>query len=146
MKVFRIDENSWKHQDTRTSRPQTAMYQGIHTLTAQNISNKTPEEQAEIEAKYIANEREYQHKKDLENNKFSSNIENKVNIGSANEHDVKTAHIDPSVGEYIENSMATVASASGGSIDDADDDYCYEMSFPYVVCVYKYTEFYHFQE
>ena len=73
------------------------------------VSNKTPEEQAAIEAKYIANERQYQLEKDIENNKYSSNIENKTNIGSVNEHDKKTAHIDPTVGEYGENSMATVA-------------------------------------
>ena len=128
MKIYKIDENSWKQQDTRTTRPQVSMYQGIHNLTADNISNKTPEEQAEIEAKYIANERQYQLEKDIENNKYSSNIENKTNIGSVNEHDKKTAHIDPTVGEYVENSMSTVASASGGSADVEEDDYCYEMS------------------
>ena len=132
MKIYKIDENSWRQQDVRTSRPQTAMYQGIHNLTADNISNKTPEEQAAIEAKYIANERQYQLEKDIENNKYSSNIENKTKIGSVNEHDKKTAHIDPTVGEYIENSMSTVASASGGSADvaDSDCDCCYEMSVP----------------
>ena len=133
MKIYKIDENSWKQQDTRTTRPQVSMYQGIHNLTADNISNKTPEEQASIEAKYIANERQYQLEKDIENNKYSSNIENKTNIGSVNEHDKKTAHIDPTVGEYIENGMSTVASASGGSADivtDSEDDYCYEMSIP----------------
>ena len=99
MKIYNIDENSWRQQDTRTTRPQVSMYQGIHNLTADNISNKTPEEQAAIEAKYIANEREYQLEKDVQNNKYSSNIENKTNIGSVNEHDKKTAHIDPTVGE-----------------------------------------------
>ena len=132
MKIYKIDENSWRQQDTRTTRPQVSMYQGIHNLTADNISNKTPEEQAAIEAKYIANERQYQLEKDIQNNKYSSNIENKTNIGSVNEHDKKTAHIDPTVGEYVENSMSTVASASGGSADvaDSEDDYCYEMSIP----------------
>ena len=132
MKIYKIDVNSWRQQDTRTTRPQVSMYQGIHNLTADNISNKTPEEQAAIEAKYIANERQYQLEKDIENNKYSSNIENKTNIGSVNEHDKKTAHIDPTVGEYIENGMSTVASASGGSADvaESDDDYCYEMSIP----------------
>ena len=133
MKIYKIDENSWKQQDTRTTRPQVSMYQGIHNLTADNISNKTPDEQAAIEAKYIANERQYQLEKDIENNKYSSNIENKTKIGSVNEHDKKTAHIDPTVGEYVENSMSTVASASGGSADivaDSEDDYCYEMSIP----------------
>ena len=130
MKIYKIDENSWKQQDTRTTRPQVSMYQGIHNLTADNISNKTPEEQAAIEAKYIANERQYQLEKDIENNKYSSNIENKTNIGSVNEHDKKTAHIDPTIGEYVENSMSTVASASGGSADVEEDDYCYEMSIP----------------
>ena len=48
MKIYKIDENSWKQQDTRTTRPQVSMYQGIHNLTADNISNKTPDEQAAI--------------------------------------------------------------------------------------------------
>ena len=57
-------------------------------------------------------------------------IENKTNIGSVNEHDKKTAHIDPTLAEYVENGMSTVASASGGSADVEEDDYCYEMSIP----------------
>ena len=46
-----------------------------YSLEIAKRMNKTPEEQASIEAKYIANERQYQLEKDIENNKYSSNIE-----------------------------------------------------------------------
>ena len=127
MKIFKVDSQSWQQMDDRTTRPQIAMHPGIHDLTTQNIKNKSFEERAAVEAKYMQNEAEHQRKHDIENNKYSANIENQTNIGEQK----KNAHIDPTIGEYIENGMATVASASGGSADVAEsDDYCYEMSIP----------------
>lgn len=133
MKIFKVDSQSWKQMDDRTTRPQIAMHTGIHDLTAVNIKNKSLDERVEIEAEAIANERKHQLQHDKENNKYSANIENQTNIGAVNEHDKKTAHIDPSVGEYIENGQSTTFSATGGSADNADaddEDYMYEMSIP----------------
>ena len=125
MKIFKVDSQSWQQMDDRTTRPQIAMHPGIHDLTTQNIKNKSFEERAAVEALYLQNEAEHQRKHDIENNKYSANIENQTNIGEQK----KNAHIDPDVGEYIENGMSTTANATGAGIDD-EDDYYYEMHIP----------------
>ena len=125
MKIFKVDSQSWQQMDDRTTRPQIAMHTGIHDLTSQNIKNKSFEERASVEAKYMQNEAEHQRKHDIENNKYSANIENQTNIGEQK----KNAHIDPDVGEYIENGLSTTANATGAGIDD-EDDYYYEMHIP----------------
>ena len=128
MKIFKVDSQSWQQMDDRTTRPQIAMHTGIHDLTSQNIKNKSFEERAAVEALYLQNEAEHQRKHDIENNKYSANIENQTNIGEQK----KNAHIDPTIGEYIENGLSTTANATGGGIDveDSDDDYYYEMHIP----------------
>ena len=125
MKIFKVDSQSWQQMDDRTTRPQIAMHTGIHDLTSQNIKNKSFEERASVEAKYMQNEAEHQRKHDIENNKYSANIENQTNIGEQK----KNAYIDPDIGEYIENGMSTTANAMGAGIDD-EDDYYYEMHIP----------------
>ena len=128
MKIFKVDSQSWQQMDDRTTRPQIAMHTGIHDLTSQNIKNKSFEERSAVEALYLQNEAEHQRKHDIENNKYSANIENQTNIGEQK----KNAHIDPDVGEYIENGMSTTANAMGAGTDveDSDDDYYYEMHIP----------------
>ena len=90
MKIFKVDSQSWQQMDDRTTRPQIAMHPGIHDLTTQNIKNKSFEERAAVEALYLQNEAEHQRKHDIENNKYSANIENQTNIGEQK----KNAHID----------------------------------------------------
>ena len=126
MKIFKVDSQSWQQMDDRTTRPQIAMHTGIHDLTSQNIKNKSFEERASVEAKYMQNEAEHQRKHDIENNKYSANIENQTNIGEQK----KNAYIDPTIGEYIENGMSTTANATGAGIDVEDEDYYYEMHIP----------------
>ena len=126
MKIFKVDSQSWQQMDDRTTRPQIAMHTGIHDLTSQNIKNKSFEERAAVEALYLQNEAEHQRKHDIENNKYSANIENQTNIGEQK----KNAHIDPTIGEYIENGMSTTANATGAGADVEDEDYYYEMHIP----------------